>query len=244
LVCRWEVAGKWFVGRGRVRLDFPGPNTFRCPTVHEEDGPVAVFPHRTPTHPPPATSTDSSDPASAESALVERASRGDRDAFGALVREHLPRAFAVARRVLHNDDDAEDAVQDAFLQALRAIDRLDPQRPFWPWLSRIVVNRSIDMAESRRVRETDVLDDSARDLARGPSDVAEDRDFVQRVRALAADMPPRQRLIVELHDIEDWTVAEIAGLTGSSSATVRWHLHMGRRALRAALAPLYRDRED
>jgi RNA polymerase sigma-70 factor (ECF subfamily) len=176
----------------------------------------------------------------AESSLVERASRGDRDAFGALVRAHLPRALALARRVLRDDRNAEDAVQDAFLQALRALDRLDPARPFWPWLSRIVVNRSIDMAESRRVRDAESLSDAYADTARNPLEVAQDEELVARVRTIAKSMPPRQRLIVELHDIEEWTVAEITGLTGSSAATVRWHLHMGRRLLRAALSTWYR----
>jgi RNA polymerase sigma-70 factor (ECF subfamily) len=146
--------------------------------------------------------------------------------------------------VLRNDADAEDAVQDAFLKALQAIDRFDARQPFWPWLARIVVNRAIDMAESRRVREADMLSDHSPDRTPGPAEVAEERDFVEQVRAIAKGMPPRQRLIVELHDIEDWSVAEIAALTGSPGATVRWHLHMGRRALRTALSPLYKHKED
>jgi len=191
----------------------------------------------------PLTPSDSIDGSAAERSLVERASRGDRDAFGALVRAHLPRALGLARRVLHDDGDAEDAVQDAFLQALQAMDRFDPRRPFWPWLARIVVNRSIDMAEARRVRATEPLTETERDVTRDAFEVASDRELVTRVRTLAKAMPPRQRLIVELHDIEEWTVSEIAGLTGSSAATVRWHLHMGRRVLRTALAPLYHDKE-
>jgi RNA polymerase sigma-70 factor (ECF subfamily) len=199
------------------------------------------FLYRTPNHRRASqTSTDPTDASLADRSLVERAAGGDRDAFGALVRAHLPRALALARRVLHDDDAAEDAVQDAFLQALVAIDRFNPSRPFWPWLARIVVNRSIDMAESNRVRKAEELEDTHADGARDPLAVAIDKDLDSRVRAIAKAMPPRQRLVVELHDIEDWTVAEIAGLTGSSSATVRWHLHMGRRALRAALEPLYR----
>jgi RNA polymerase sigma-70 factor (ECF subfamily) len=145
--------------------------------------------------------------------------------------------------VLRDEGDAEDAVQDAFLHALQAIDRFDAKRQFWPWLARIVVNRSIDMAESRRVRETEPLTETERDVTRDAFEIATDRELVARVRTLAKEMPPRQRLIVELHDLEEWSVAEIAGLTGSSAATVRWHLHMGRRALRTALAPLYHDKE-
>jgi RNA polymerase sigma-70 factor (ECF subfamily) len=204
---------------------------------------LAAFLHRISSHSRfPVTANDSTD-ASSDRSLVERASQGDRDAFGALVRAHLPQALALARRVLHDDHAAEDAVQDAFLQALRAIDRYDSRRPFWPWLSRIIVNRSIDMAESRKVRETETLSEAQPDPSRDALAAAADDDFVQRVRTIAKGMPPRQRLIVELHDIEDWTVAEIAALTGSSAATVRWHLHMGRRALREVLVPLYRSKE-
>src|SRR3954471_9668627 len=202
------------------------------------------FLHRTPTHQLSATPNDSSDASPAERSLVERASQGDRDAFGALVREHLPRARALARRVLRNEDDADDAVQDAFLKALQAIDRFDSKQPFWPWLARIVVDRSIDMAESRPGREVETLSGDERDLSRDALSAAEGDELTTRVRDVARSMPPRQRLVVELHDLEDWTVAEIAALTGSSGATVRWHLHMGRRALRTALAPLYKDKED
>lgn len=145
--------------------------------------------------------------------------------------------------MLHDDHAAEDAVQDSFLQALRAIDRFDSRRPFWPWLSRIIVNRSIDLAESRKVRETEPLSEAQAFEVRDALAAVADDDFVLRVRAIAKSMPHRQRLIVELHDIEDWSVAEIAGLTGSSSATVRWHLHVGRRTLRAALEPLYGNKE-
>ena len=145
--------------------------------------------------------------------------------------------------MLRDDRDAEDAVQDAFLQALGAIDRFDLRRPFWPWLARIVVNRSIDMAEARRVRAAEELSGAERDTSLDALSGLEEAELTGRVRDLTKTMPPRQRLIVELHDVEDWSVAEISGLTGSSAATVRWHLHMGRRALRTALGPLYQDKE-
>ena len=205
---------------------------------------LLALPRRTSNHSPTVTtSSDPSDALPAERVLVERASQGDRDAFGALVRAHLARALSLASRVLRNDADADDAVQDAFLQALGAIDRFDTRRAFWPWLARIVVNRSIDMAEARRVRAAEELSGTEADAAPDALLSIESAELTARVRDLAKAMPPRQRLVVELHDVEDWSVAEIAGLTGSSAATVRWHLHMGRRALRAALGPLYQDKE-
>jgi RNA polymerase sigma-70 factor (ECF subfamily) len=192
-----------------------------------------------PDHNPPRLTPPNPIDQQSERAFVERARQGDRDAFGALVRAHLESALHLAQRVLHSTEDAEDAVQDAFLLALQRLDQFDASRPFGPWLARIVVNRSIDLAESRRVRSTEQLDERAPDDRADALTRVESSELTDRVRAIAKSMPPRQRLIVELHDIEDWSVAEIAGLTGSSSATVRWHLHMGRRALRTALTPLY-----
>lgn len=146
-------------------------------------------------------------------------------------------------RVVHNQQDAEDVVQDAFLQALRAIDRFDLSRPFWPWLARIVVNRAIDMADAGRLRHGEELTPDLTDRGPQPDAAAAESELTARVRAIAGTMPPRQRLVVEMHDLDGVAIGEIASITGSSAATVRWHLHMGRRTLRNALAPLYRPED-
>jgi RNA polymerase sigma-70 factor (ECF subfamily) len=176
---------------------------------------------------------------SGERALVERAREGDREAFGALVRAHLPAAIRAAMRVVRNSQDAEDVVQDAFLSALQNLDRFDSARPFWPWLSRIVVNRALDLVESRRVREAQPLHPEIVDRQPLPDSIAQESELVERVRLVAAAMPARQRLVVELFDIEGASVAEIAEMTGSSPSTVRWHLHMAHRKLRTALRQSY-----
>jgi RNA polymerase sigma-70 factor, ECF subfamily len=174
-----------------------------------------------------------------ERELVERARDGDREAFGELVRGHLAAAIRLAMRVVRNAADAEDVVQDAFLSALKNIDAFDTTRPFWPWVSRIIVNRSIDLMNSRAVRQSESLtpDLSAPNVS--PLRSAEQDELAAHVRRVIATMPPRQRLVVELFDLEGASVAEIAELTGSAAATVRWHLHMGRRTLRTALSHLY-----
>jgi RNA polymerase sigma-70 factor (ECF subfamily) len=170
---------------------------------------------------------------------VERARHGDREAFGVLVRTHLAGAVRVAMRVVRNTQDAEDVVQDAFLSALRNIDDFDSERRFWPWLSRIVVNRALDVVSARTVRTTDELPPDVTDAGPSPEAMAQESDLFARVRRITATMPPRQRLVVEMFDLDGASVADIAELTGSSPATIRWHLHMGRRVLRAALSPLY-----
>ena len=86
-----------------------------------------------------------------ERELVRRAQRGDAEAFEGLFSLHWPRAYRAAWLVVHDAAAAEDIAQEAFIAALGALDRFDRRRPFGPWLSRIVVNRAIDHARSRRL---------------------------------------------------------------------------------------------
>src|SRR3990170_6112629 len=87
-----------------------------------------------------------------ERAHVRGAQRGSASDLEALFRIHWPRAYRAAYLVTHDSGAAEDIAQEAFLAALRALDRFDRRRPFGPWLHRIVVNRSIDWARSRALR--------------------------------------------------------------------------------------------
>src|SRR2546425_5163159 len=87
-----------------------------------------------------------------EPALVARVLAGDRAAFGALAQRYAGVARRVARAVLSDPDDADDAAQDALLSALVKLDQYDPRRPFGPWLLRIVANAATDRRRRRTVR--------------------------------------------------------------------------------------------
>src|SRR6059036_3942071 len=87
-----------------------------------------------------------------ERAWIRGAQRGSVSDLEALFREHWPRAYRAAYLVVHDGAAAEDIAQEAFLAALRALDRFDRRRPFGPWLHRIVVNRAIDWARARALR--------------------------------------------------------------------------------------------
>jgi RNA polymerase sigma-70 factor (ECF subfamily) len=175
-----------------------------------------------------------------ERQLLARVRNGERDAFGRVVELYLPRALSLAMRLLRHREDAEDLVQDAFLAALRHIDTFDLSRPFWPWLSRIIVNRGLDVAASRSTRSAEPLEDNLSDTKLSPADAAERSEIRDEFRRTLAALPERRRLIVQLFEVEGYSVAEIAKLLDSSPATIRWHLHMARRQLRNALAPLRR----
>src|SRR5437016_14016012 len=93
-----------------------------------------------------------------EAALVARARAGDRAAFGVLVERFAAPARRVARAVLDDPDDADDAAQDALLAALVKLHQYDPRRPFGPWLMRIVSNAATDRRRRRTVRRAEPLD--------------------------------------------------------------------------------------
>src|SRR5215210_433097 len=87
-----------------------------------------------------------------ERAWIRGAQRGSASDLEALFRHHWPRAYRAAYLVVHDSAAAEDIAQEAFLAAVRSLDRFDRRRPFGPWLHRIVVNRAIDWSRARTLR--------------------------------------------------------------------------------------------
>jgi RNA polymerase sigma-70 factor, ECF subfamily len=160
--------------------------------------------------------------------------------FETLFREHWPRAHRTAFLIVHDAAAAEDIVQEAFLSAIRALDRFDRRRPFGPWLNKIVVNHAIDWARARALRSevgtSTVGDVSLLDLRREPDAVSEgvyaqpeggnpySDDVVAALRALA----PEQRAVIVLRYLLEYTPTEIARVLELPRGTVNSRL---RRAL-------------
>lgn len=167
-----------------------------------------------------------------EKLLVLAAQRGEMEAFSELVRRHQRRAYAVARAIVITHEDAEDAVQDAFLHAYRALHRFLPDQAFGAWLHRIVANASLDITRRRKVRDADELPESIASQFRDPAESAELRS---RLRDALAQLPARQRSVIVLHDVEGFKHAEIGRLLGIPEGTARSDLHYARSALRRLL---------
>ena len=164
-----------------------------------------------------------------ESALVRAAQRGSAEAFAELFRRHWPRAHRAAWLVVHDATAAEDVAQEAFLAAVRALDRFDRRRPFAPWLHRIVVNRAIDYARARELRRevADVgVEPAAPDRAEAPGDDV--------VAALAA-LPPDQRAVIVMRHLLGFTPGEIASALGLPRGTVNSRLRRGLDGLQEAV---------
>ncbi len=171
-----------------------------------------------------------------DTVLVDRARRGDAQAFDALVRRHLRTAHAVALSVALNQADAEDVVQDAFIAALERLDDCQPDR-FVAWLLTIVRNRAISLQRHRKVRNSQPLE-WATELSSGdsPAKDAERSALRERLLEAMAGLPERQREILLLHDLEGWRHREIGDRLGMKEGTVRYTLFQARRAVRERLS--------
>jgi RNA polymerase sigma-70 factor (ECF subfamily) len=168
--------------------------------------------------------------------LAARAGAGDRDAFGALVERYSGQARRLARSILGNADDADDAAQDGFLAALKALERYDPTRPFGPWLLRIVANAASDRRRRLKVRSTDQIPAETVTREPGPDQLADRNAFQAALRDALSRLPTRQRIAVVLFDVEGYSHREIAQVVNVSEGTVRSDVFHARRSLRESLA--------
>jgi len=171
----------------------------------------------------------------AERALVLAAQGGDNAAFAGLVHRHQRRAYAVARAIVLSHDDAEDAVQEGFLHAFRALERFRPEQAFGAWLHRIVANAALDIARRKKVRDADELPET---LSSPHHDPAESAELRSRLASALSTLGERQRAVIVLHDVEGYKHAEIGTLLGIPEGTARSDLHHARAHLRRLLGNL------
>jgi len=177
-----------------------------------------------------------------EAGLVARALAGDRAAFGALATRYAAPARRVARAVLGDPDDADDAAQDALLSALVKLGQYDRRRPFGPWLMRIVANAATDRRRRRTVRRAEPLEPGLTPGGTRPDVETERRALGERLHAALAELPERRRMAVVLFDVEGYSHAEIAEILGIPEGTVRSEVFHARRRLRVLLADWKEDR--
>ncbi|HEX4681495.1 MAG TPA: RNA polymerase sigma factor [Gemmatimonadaceae bacterium] len=167
-----------------------------------------------------------------EQRAIATVQRGDTAAFSLLVRKHQRRAYAVCRAVVGTHEDAEDAVQEGFLKAYRAIGRFEIGQPFGAWLGRIMVNAARDLRRRRAIRETDELPDN---LAVASGDPGADISRHALLEAAIDALPDRQRAVFVLHEVEGFPHGEIAHMLGIAEGTAKYDLHAARQRLRQLL---------
>lgn len=188
-----------------------------------------------------------------DTALIARLKAGDGDAFEETVRTYSSRLLAVTRRILNNDEEARDALQDTFLSAFRAIGNFDGNSRLSTWLHRIAVNAALMKVRTRKRKPERSIEELLPGFredghhAEGfvawdpPVDVAMEIAHNRAlVRECIAELPEQYRMVLMMRDIEDVDTAEVAAMLGITPNAVKIRLHRARQALRTLLAPHFR----
>ena len=187
---------------------------------------------------------------STDAELLSLLRAGDDDAYAHVVRKNTGRLLALARGFLRNEDDAADAVQEAFLSMCKSLDRFEGNSSLATWLHRIVVNNCLMKLRSKSRRKSYSIDellptfDDTGHHAKPISAWTEtSRDSLaidearRQVRACIDDLPEDYRAVLLLRDIEEFDTEQTASILGVNPGAVKTRLHRARQALRTLLVP-------
>ena len=166
--------------------------------------------------------------------LVAAVQDGDTRAFEKLVARYMDPAYAVSLSILRHEQDAEDAVQAAFIRALERIGQLRPGSRFGPWFYRVLRSTCLNLRRRELLRTHSELNDTAVS-GDDPHRTLERSRAREKVLGALEQLPERQRTAVLMYDLEGYDHAEIAGILDIAVGTSRANLHHGRQALRRIL---------
>jgi len=194
-------------------------------------------------------------PGASEAPLVARLRAGDPDAYEALVRRHSAALLATCRRILRNEEDARDAVQDAFVAAHRSLDRFEGKSGLGTWLHRIAVNACLMKLRRRRSRPEESIEpllpcfiDDGHMAAHPPAwserpdQILQRKEERERIRECVEALPESYRLVLVLRDVEELSTEEAANALGMTPGAVKTRLHRSRQALRSLFESRYAHR--
>lgn len=169
--------------------------------------------------------------------LAVRAVHGDEAAFAELVRRHHASCLRYARRMLRDEADAEDAVQDTFMRAYLALARYDDRQPFRPWLFRILVNRcrTLALQRARRTRRF-ARDERALESAAGPGVQSDGR--AEAIRRAVDALEPLLREAFLLKHVEEMEYEEMSTVLGAGRSALKMRVKRACDALRPRLQEL------
>jgi RNA polymerase sigma-70 factor (ECF subfamily) len=187
---------------------------------------------------PPSTATDE--------VLIMAAKSGDRPAFDQLWTRHSKQAFKMAYRIMGNQHDAEDVVQDACLRVYVHLNAFDGRAKFSTWLTRIAINSALGILRRKRARpETsmEIRDGGTwqrweiADETKNIEELYERNERVERLRGAISRLQPTLRNVVEIYQSDDHSIEEIADLVGISVGATKSRLVRARKILRKTLVP-------
>ncbi len=178
--------------------------------------------------------------------LVRRAQAGNGDAFEELVRRYERKVYNIAYRLMGNERDASEVLQDAFLRAYRFLPKFQFKSSFFTWLYRIATNVSLTKLRKREKVQLVSIDDPAGpegdlpleipDYRYSPEKMMQQRELRDALQKAVEDLPPDYRSVVVLRDLEGLSNEEVSKILNLTVPAVKSRLHRGRLELRKVLA--------
>ena len=162
-----------------------------------------------------------------EKEILEVVKKGDKEAYGMIVKRYMHSAYYVALGLVHNQQDALDVSQDAFIKAFRKINMFDTRMPFFPWFYRLLRNLCIDHLKRKNRTRTIPLDD-----VHILKQEKQDRELKETLWKGIEKLPFEQREIVILRYFQQLSYAEIAELVGKPLGTVMSSLFYAKKKLK------------
>jgi RNA polymerase sigma-70 factor (ECF subfamily) len=200
---------------------------------------------------PPAPSPAASPGQPSDDELVARARARDLGAFEALIDRHEDRLYRVAMRLLRNEHDAQEVLQDALVSAWQNLDSFAGRAQFGSWIYRVTVNAALMLLRSRRRRPTVSVEDLApgaldeaigashdagSDWSKRPDEQLQSGELKQHIEVALDQLPEILRLVFVLRDVEGMSTEETAEILDITIPTVKTRLHRARLALRGAIS--------
>jgi RNA polymerase sigma-70 factor (ECF subfamily) len=167
--------------------------------------------------------------------LAVRFRDGERDAFDVLVRRHQKNVWRLVRRYVRNDADAADVTQQAFVRAFRGLTAFRGTATVRSWLFRIAINCALSwLRDHKREQPAEIADDALVEGHAAPGKIADGQDNA-RLRAAIAQLPPKQKMVLELRVFDDLSFKEVAEAADCTENTAKVNFHYAVKRLRDIL---------
>lgn len=167
--------------------------------------------------------------------IIERAINGDRKAFGNLVQKYQQYAFNLAFRIVCNEDDARDVVQESFIKMWKNMHRYNPNIKFSTWMYTIVTNSAIDHQRSARKNNLVNIDDFHDKIVHmetaNPENKLDNKETGQLINLISGALPVTQKLVFVLRDLQGLSSNEVSAILNLSASSIKSNLYHARKVV-------------
>ena len=174
--------------------------------------------------------------------IIQQIKKGDKGAFRKLVEQYQETAFKLAFRMLGNQDDARDVVQESFIRIWEKMKTYNENEKFTSWMYRIVSNRAIDSLRARKRRPVISLEKLIPDMLEtaesGIDTHMENREAGEIIRAITDGLPEKQQLVFSLRDLQGLSSKEVQEISGMTDIAIKTNLYHARKIIREKLTAI------